>query len=361
MGWSGSACTDEQQQWNRGTLRNLEPKRLADINFKRPRRELRPEQDLPVQLARAGPDFPEPPSFLSREDFHESVEESDMQALFRLPGTLLGKCFNAEVSDVPTETIVHGEHSPELSCTPCRTFYNEHVVLDEEQIKQLSASTKSQASSVTWRDSRRLRITASNAKKVPSRATTDPENFLREKMYPSFRGNHATEHGKLSEPKALQSLKDMGFVVTAEGSVVSSKEPWLSGSPDGITEDEKLVEVKCPLVKKDVEHFDDIFSTPFCDVVLQDDKPVLLEKGKRGFYLQVQLTMFCTGLRNCLFFVWSDQGHVLVRVPYNEEYVDRNVNRLRNFYFSNMLPRLVDDFHAGHFKLCKGYNNIAGK
>ncbi|KAK7495572.1 hypothetical protein BaRGS_00013270 [Batillaria attramentaria] len=358
-GRSGSACTDKQQQWNRGTLRNLEPKRLAEINFKRPRRESMPEQGVPV--VRAVPDLPETPAFLSHEDFHESVKESDMQPLFKLPGTLLGRCYHSEVSDVQTETRVHGEHSPELTCTLCKTFYEEHVILDNDQINLLRASTKTQAASATWRDARRLRITASSAKKVPVKATTNPDNFVRENLYPSFRGNHATEHGQISEPKAIQALKDMGLSLSAEGTVVSEKEPWLSGSPDGVTEDGKLVEVKCPLIKEDVEQFSDLFKTSFCDVFLQDGKPVLDQKGKRGYYMQVQLTMFCTGLRECIFFVWSDRGHMLVPVHYNEEYVHHHVNRLRNFYFSSMLPRLADDFNAGSLKLCKGYTDIAAK
>ena len=32
-GKTGLACTDEQRRWNAGTVRNIEPKRLRDINF----------------------------------------------------------------------------------------------------------------------------------------------------------------------------------------------------------------------------------------------------------------------------------------------------------------------------------------
>ncbi|KAK7488549.1 hypothetical protein BaRGS_00020166 [Batillaria attramentaria] len=172
----------------------------------------------------------------------------------------------------------------QVTCTLCKTFYEQHVILDNDQINLLRASTKTQASSATWWDARRLTITTSSAKKVPVKATTNPDNFIRENLYPSFWGNHATEHGKISEPKAIQALKDMGLCVSAEGTVVSEKEPWLSlvsGSPDGVTEDGKLVEVKCPLIKEDVEQFSDMFKTSFCDVLLQDGKPVLDENHHR--------------------------------------------------------------------------------
>ena len=32
-GKTGLACTDEQRRWNAGTVRNIEPKGLRDINF----------------------------------------------------------------------------------------------------------------------------------------------------------------------------------------------------------------------------------------------------------------------------------------------------------------------------------------
>ena len=95
----------------------------------------------------------------------------------------------------------------------------------------------------------RLRITGSSAKKVPVRATTSAENFLREQLYPSFRGNYATEHGRTSEPKALQALKEMGFVISPKGTVVSVDEPCLSASPDGVTACGAIVEVKCPVLQ----------------------------------------------------------------------------------------------------------------
>ena len=88
----------------------------------------------------------------------------------------------------------------------CVTTYNQQCNLEKE--------TKGHSTSVVWRDARRLRITDSSVEKVPVRATTSAENFLREQLYPSFRGNYATEHGRTSEPKALQALKEMGFVIS---------------------------------------------------------------------------------------------------------------------------------------------------
>ena len=77
--------------------------------------------------------------------------------------------------------------------------------------------------------------------------------------------------------------------------------------------------------------------------------------------MQVQLTMFCTGLRKCVFFVWTEHKHLLVDVVYDENYVHDVVRRLKCFYFASMLPRLADDFSGGRLKLTKRYKDILSK
>lgn len=166
-----------------------------------------------------------------------------------------------------------------------------NVYVDGDQIHDLEISTRKQSSLVVWRDARRVRITGSSAKRVPLRATTNPEKFVREHPYPTFRGNAATQHGKVSEPRAIHT-QDVGFKILPKRTIVCQNEPWLSGSPDGVTDDGVLVEIKCPLIKNDVpvQHFEDRFATRFCDVILQDGKAVLEENGPRGYCMQVQLT-----------------------------------------------------------------------
>ena len=113
--------------------------------------------------------------------------------------------------------------------------------------------SKEQSDSKLWHDARKLRLTASSVKKVPVRNTTNPDSILREHLLPSFRGNHASQHGKDSEPKALKEFAELGHPIVKMGNILSASEPWLSASPDGMTDkdDKVLVEVKCPLVTSD--------------------------------------------------------------------------------------------------------------
>ena len=66
-----------------------------------------------------------------------------------------------------------------------------------------------------------------------------------------FDGNQATFHGNKFEDVARDIYCDKyGEVCHEIGLHPHPDHPWLGGSPDGITESGKLVEIKCPLTRK---------------------------------------------------------------------------------------------------------------
>ena len=63
-----------------------------------------------------------------------------------------------------------------------------------------------------------------------------------------FFGNAATEHGNKYEDEARDIYcEKYGEVVHEIGLYPHPEYNWLGGSPDGVTESGKLVEIKCPL------------------------------------------------------------------------------------------------------------------
>jgi putative phage-type endonuclease len=79
-----------------------------------------------------------------------------------------------------------------------------------------------------------------------------PSDLLRKKVLKTvWSGNAATAHGTVLEPVA-RDLYDQRFGKKTHeiGLVQHPKYPFLGGSPDGITEDGILVEIKCPLTRK---------------------------------------------------------------------------------------------------------------
>ncbi len=86
-----------------------------------------------------------------------------------------------------------------------------------------------------------------------------------------------------------------------------------------------------------------------------EGKPQLQPNGPRGFYMQVQLAMFCTGLRACKLLIWIPSQQILLHVPYNEQFCAKTVARLKTFYFKYMLPHVSDEFQAGRLLLSTRY------
>lgn len=182
--------------------------------------------------------------------------------------------------------IPHSNHGTTLTCKKCFSFFHTFVDLSPAQLELLTTETELQAMSLLWHDARKLRLTASTAKRVPRKNTTDPQKFLTEHFYPTFKGNTATLHGQKCEKLAIQAMEARGYTVERKGLVVCSHEPWLGASPDGILDSKELLEIKSPL--KNGTSVKDFLCRPKCDIqCLSDGQYSILPNGQNGYYHQV--------------------------------------------------------------------------
>ena len=187
---TGIACTDEtaDKPWNSGTTRNVEPKAMANIVFKKPKLgEGVIENDNYVPSVR------DTPHFTTDTEFKTAVTNSKLLKLYNIKGTTANKSFTCVPMTKSVVQIEHGDHLSLDSCTKCNNFYTGYVLLSDDKIRKLENSTKGQSASVLWRDSRKVRITASTANKTPVKDTTDATNFIREHLHPKFIGNKLTK------------------------------------------------------------------------------------------------------------------------------------------------------------------------
>lgn len=214
-GKTGLSCTDEQCRWNAGTRRNLEQKRISQMTFRRHKAE----DVYGASSTREGEKLPSTPSYDTHQDFRERVSSSDTKPLFELKNSLLEKCYTANVSvqgDDTDSLEVHQPHGETLTCSKCKAFYSKYIELNFDQAAELEIQTQNQSLSEVWHSARQPRITASSAKRVPIRATTNPDKFMREHLFPTFRGNAATKYGSEKEAIARSLLVEKGLqVVTA--------------------------------------------------------------------------------------------------------------------------------------------------
>lgn len=123
----------------------------------------------------------------------------------------------------------------------------------EERVRNLLAREYFEQRSPEWLALRENLLTASDvASAIGKNRYEKPDDLLRKKVLKvPWAGNAATEHGTRLEPVAREMYDAKTGRKTHEiGLVQHPKYPFLGGSPDGITEDGILVEIKCPLTRK---------------------------------------------------------------------------------------------------------------
>lgn len=103
-----------------------------------------------------------------------------------------------------------------------------------------------------WLNLRKNFITASNVYKIFDKNDEYIE-YIKEKAsgISSFKGNEATCFGEIFEPVA----REIYMYITNEyveefGLVINEDLPYCAVSPDGVTESDRLLEIKCPYTRK---------------------------------------------------------------------------------------------------------------
>ncbi|CAG9765886.1 unnamed protein product [Ceutorhynchus assimilis] len=144
--------------------------------------------------------------------------------------------------------------------------------------EEVFSSTINQSLSQAWFLERRKRLTASNFGRICNlRATTDKQKVAKSILSPTFQGNRYTEYGiaNANELKAIAQLEQMVFTkINKSGLFVSKDYPFLAASPDGLLENDGLVEIKCPFVARN--------STPEQAIESKTIKFAHLENGNLG-------------------------------------------------------------------------------
>jgi len=138
-----------------------------------------------------------------------------------------------------------------------------------------------------------------------------PDNLILKKCgLIKFNGNIATAHGNKYEDEARDIYCERYNEVAHEiGLYPHPKYDWLGGSPDGITESGKLIEIKCPMGRQ-----------------ITDEIPIY-------YIAQVQLLMDILDLEECDFIeykpseiTWPDEPvFQMIKIPRDREWFATNL------------------------------------
>lgn len=179
-----------------------------------------------------------------------------------------------------------------------------------------------------WFEKRRGRITGSNVGAILGLSKfMKPEDVMRNMVrdwhnYPTeFKGNVATDYGTYNEPIAITDYEqETKNTVIATG--FHEYDTWLGASPDGLVDEDGLIEVKCPYGMRDKN------PTEFISIDYQTH-----------YWLQIQIQLFVTGREWCHFYQWSAHGEMLETVRFNPLAIDKYLPELRAFYDKYLVER----------------------
>ena len=184
-----------------------------------------------------------------------------------------------------------------------------------QRARELIAQEYAEQRSQEWLDLRENMITASDAASAIGESRYESEDaFVKKKVLRTkWAGNAATAHGTLLEP-FVRDLYDQKFNRKSHeiGLVQHRDYPWLGASPDGVTEDGILIEIKCPMSRK-----------------IEPNVP-------KHYWPQVQLQLEITDLEECDFVQYRPAS---IEDARPEEFVVVRVHRDRE-WFQRALPVL---------------------
>ena len=194
-----------------------------------------------------------------------------------------------------------------------------------DRARELLAAEYAEQRSQEWLDLRENMITASDiASAIGESQYESIDAFIKKKVLRTkWAGNAATAHGTLLEPMVRDLYDEMTGRKSHEIGLVQHREyPWLGASPDGVTEDGILIEIKCPFSRK------------------------IEAKVPKHYSPQVQLQLEITDLEECDFIQYRPQGTItttegeetLTRLDPNKprEFVIVRVKRDREWFAKNL-------------------------
>lgn len=114
----------------------------------------------------------------------------------------------------------------------------------------------------------------------------------------------------------------------------------LGASPDGIVDDESVLEAKCPNTERNITIEEAVNPSPnFCLTKCENGLYAL--KRDHIYWHQVQREIYFTWKNFCYFVVWTSKDEVVLKIA-KEEAWSENVRKLTQFYFENLFPKIVE-------------------
>ncbi len=206
------------------------------------------------------------------------------------------------------------------------------MLLSQQQRAELSLATISQSTSPEWMQQRSGRITASNSKRVYTRAKTlmakpdEDANAIigRIMQYSQTQVTEAMAYGISTEIRAklkfaqVMSQRHQHYTQCACGLIVHPTIPYIAASPDLLLSchchGDALCEIKCPY---SIANADEITPENYTHLERSCSGHLVLKKSS-PYYFQIQHQLGVTGREHGYFFVYTSNAYHLEKIDFDK-------------------------------------------
>lgn len=212
---------------------------------------------------------------------------------------------------------------------------------------ELQMQTVGQQTNKLWAEARMNRLTASKFGVVIKRLPHTPcHNLVKTILYPRPINTEAVTFGRDNEMKVIEMYQERtGKTVKPCGLFVDQQNVFLGASPDGLVDDDKIIEVKClhSVSERSLQE----------ELVQNKKKSICLEMNKKGslqlkrqhvYYFQVQGQLNICKRQWCDFIVYTKKGELFVETIQRDAHLWETfmLPKLVLFYNTCILPELAD-------------------
>ncbi|XP_036149752.1 uncharacterized protein LOC118647911 [Monomorium pharaonis] len=270
----------------------------------------------------------------------ESREAQGRQKKFkREPGTDSHYGPQSRKPDLPPETFEQ-----------LRQHHLEELFENAKNWKKIEFDTRQQSKSQLWLSLRRKMLTSSNFRSVcRMRQTTSCAGTVKAILYPPFIDTAAVKYGCDMEEIAKKELATkLNKLVKSCGLFIDTENPCLGTTPDGLLDENGLIEIKCPLSAENLTAEKAIKTIPSLKGIFDKKNPDKMNKNHRFFY-QIQGQLNITRREYCVFALWTPKSMKMIYINRDDAFwKNQMLPFLTRFYDECMIPEILDSRHNRH-------------
>ncbi|XP_067203566.1 uncharacterized protein [Linepithema humile] len=229
----------------------------------------------------------------------------------------------------------------------------EKLAENAEKRQEIELETRGQSDCELWHSLRREMLTASNFGTVcRMRPTTSCAATVKSILYPPHIDTVAMKYGREKEEIArIELAAKLNKKIALCGLFIDYENPCLGASPDGLIDEDGLVEIKCPPSAENLTADEAVQTLPQLKGIFDKKNIDKMNRNHRFFY-QVQGQLNITQRNYCIFVIWTPKSLKTVRVNRDNVFWEKEmVPILTRFYYECILPEILDSRHNRHMPI----------